>query len=218
MPLRSVLFDLDDTLHDKSANLAAFARHQYQAFTLVAHGVEHADWLLKYVELNNLRIEKTEVFQLLGTNFGLGETVAEKLRTDFDANSGLQTRPLPGLMPMLETCKAMGLRIGVVTNGRDTFQRAKIRGLGIEEVVDAVFTSGGFGVKKPDPQIFLACLKELQSSPDTAAMVGDDFVADMEPAIFLGMRSIWKSRQVSTKVDFCSNDLDQIRVYLQSAA
>jgi putative hydrolase of the HAD superfamily len=218
MPLQSVLFDLDDTLHDKSANLSTFARHQYDAFSLAAHGVESAEWLMKYVELNNRRIEKTEVFQLLGSSFGLSEALVEGLRIDFDDNSGAQTRPLPGLMPLLQTCKARGLRIGVVTNGRDAFQRNKIRGLGIEPVVDVVFTSGGFGVKKPDHRIFLACLGELQSTPQSSAMVGDDFAADMEPAISLGMHCIWKSTQTSTKVHFCSDELDQIRIHLQSTA
>ena len=215
MHLQSVLFDLDDTLHDKSANLSAFARHQYEVFSLASHGVERADWLMKYVELNNRRIEKTEVFRLLRINFGLSETFAEGLRIDFDVNSGAQTTPLPGLMTMLQACKARGLRIGVVTNGRDTFQRNKIRGLGIASVVDVVLTSGGFGVKKPDHRIFLACLDQLHSRPETTAMVGDDFAADMEPAISLGMHSIWKSPQTSTKVHFCSDDLDQIRIHLQ---
>ena len=218
MPLQSVLFDLDDTLHDKSANLSAFARHQYDVFSLTEHGVQSADWLMTYVDLNNRRIEKTEVFRLLRSNFGLSEKLAEGLRIDFDTNSGAQTMPHPGLMALLQSCRARGLRIGVVTNGRDTFQRSKIRGLGIEPLLDAVFTSGGFGVKKPDHRIFLACIEELQSSPQATAMVGDDFAADMEPAISLGMHSIWKSTEMSTKVHFCSDDLDQIRIHLLSAA
>jgi hypothetical protein len=43
---------------------------------LAAHGVESAEWLMKYVELNNRRIEKTEVFKLLGSNFCLSDAAS----------------------------------------------------------------------------------------------------------------------------------------------
>ena len=41
----------------------------------------------------------------------------------------------------------------------------------------------------------------------------------MEPAIEMGMISVWKSlRKCSARVDFCSNDLGLINAYLRDAA
>jgi putative hydrolase of the HAD superfamily len=216
--LQAILIDLDDTLHDKSYNLAAFAQAQFATYVLANHGVEMSRWTSQYVDLNNLRIEKTEVFVRLQAAFKLNSSLAGTLREDFDANSGAATRPLPGLHALLQSCRARGMKIGIVTNGRDAFQRRKIAGLGIENVIDAVFTSGGFGVKKPDHRIFLACLAALGARPEAAVMVGDDFAADMEPALQLGMHTIWRSAVSSTRVNYWSDDLYAISAYLQDMA
>lgn len=212
---QAILFDLDDTLHDKSHNLAAFAQAQFAAYALANHGVEMSNWTSQYVDLNNLRIEKTDVFARLQAAFKLDPTLADALREDFDANSGAATCPLPGLHALLQSCRARGMKIGIVTNGRDAFQRRKIAGLGIENAIDAVFTSGGYGVKKPDHRIFLACLAALGARPETSVMVGDDFSADMQPALELGMRTIWRSAISSTHVNYWSDDLYAINAYLQ---
>jgi len=215
---QAILFDLDDTLHDKSYNLAAFAQAQFAAYTLAKHGIELSHWTSRYVDFNNLRIEKTEVFARLRAAFKLDSSLADTLREDFDANSGAVTRPLPGLHALLQSCRARGMKIGIVTNGRDAFQRRKIAGLGIENAIDAVFTSGGFGVKKPDHRIFLACLSALGARPVASVMVGDDFSADMEPARQLGMHTIWRSAVSSPRVNYWSDDLYAISTYLQEMA
>ena len=216
--IQAILFDLDDTLHDKSQNLLAFAQAQFATCALADHGVELSQWTSQYVDLNNLRIEKTEVFARLQAAFKLNTSLADALREDFDANSGAATRPLPGLHTLLQSCRARGMKIGIVTNGRDAFQRRKIAGLGIETTIDAIFTSGGFGVKKPDHRIFLACLAALGASPEAAIMVGDDFSADMQPALELGMHTIWRSALSSTRVKYWSDDLYAISAYLQQMA
>jgi putative hydrolase of the HAD superfamily len=104
------------------------------------------------------------------------------------------------------------------TNGRDAFQRSKIDGMGVTKLVDSIVTSGGFGVKKPDPRIFVACLNQLQVAPESAAFVGDDFAADMEPAIALGMLPVWKNAERSNRVAFASHELTPIGQRLLSRA
>jgi len=216
--IHAILFDLDDTLHDKSQNLAVFAQAQFATYGLANHGVELSHWTSQYVDLNNLRTEKTEVFARLQAAFKLDSSLADALREDFDANSGAATRALPGLHALLQSCRARCMKIGIVTNGRDAFQRRKIAGLGIESAIDAIFTSGGFGVKKPDHRIFLACLAALGSRPEATVMVGDDFSADMEPAAQLGMHTIWRSAISSPRVNYWSDDLYAISTYLQQMA
>jgi len=210
MPLLAVLFDLDDTLHDKSATLERVAGTQFAEFSLSGHGVAQSVWHERFVALNNERIEKTEVFKLLATDFALPRALERALLEDFDENLGKLACPYPGAFDVLKTLKESGLKVGIVTNGRDAFQRSKIKGMGITPLVDSIVTSGGFGAKKPDPRIFAACLSELRVSPQSAAFVGDDFAADMEPAIELGMLAIWKSAEHSSRVTFSSNELAHI--------
>ena len=218
MTLRAVLFDLDDTLHDKTATLKRVASIQYESGGLAALGVGVDAWLRHYVNLNNQRIEKTAVFSKLAFAFALPFSLETRLLQDFDENLGKLAVPYPGAHELISSCKSSGLKVGVITNGRDAFQRSKIDGMGMRGAIDATFTSGGFGVKKPDQAIFLACLAELSVQPSQAAFVGDDFAADMEPAIELGMPPIWKSGRSSNRVAFSSNDLARIHAHLRSVA
>ena len=214
MSLRAVLFDLDDTLHDKSANLRTFAAAQYGRSGLRALGVAAQPWQAEYVALNNLRIAKTEVFERLGSMFHLAPSLSRSLREEFDADSGHTTAPYPGVHQLLRLLRESGIKLGIVTNGRDRFQRGKIEGMGIGGMVDVVLTSGGFGVKKPDLRIFLACLSALEVEPADATVVGDDLAADIEPALALGMRAVWKSPRHSSRATFCSDSIDEICAYL----
>jgi HAD superfamily hydrolase (TIGR01549 family) len=214
----AVLFDLDDTLHDKSATLRAVSAGQFRDFQLETVGVDFEAWETAFVELNNLRIEKREVFRRLGQHFEIAADQVALLLDDFDENLGKSAKPYPGAFELLTACKAQGSKIGIVTNGRDAFQRSKISGMGIEGLVDAIVTSGGLGVKKPDPKIFHACLDALKVGPSDASFVGDDFDTDMLPSIALGMRAVWKSTKVSSAVAYSSDSLDEIRVFLLNNA
>jgi len=217
MTLRAVLFDLDDTLHEKSGTLRAVAAAQYGSAKLASIAVKEGEWELEYVRLNNLRIEKTEVFARLQAHFELPSPLTATLLKDFDSNLGRSARPCAGALELVEACRVRGLKVGIVTNGRDAFQRSKIEGIGLTELVDLVVTSGEFGAKKPDQRIFRHCLEGLEVLPAEAAFVGDDFEADMAPSIELGMRAIWKSPTGSPRVAFSSESLYEIRAFLLQA-
>lgn len=90
--------------------------------------------------------------------------------------------------------------------------------MGLSSLVDATITSGGFEIKKPNKAIFLACLKQLDVQPSKCAFVGDDFKADMGPAIELGMKAIWKAGTTPSKVAFSSNDLTEVHAFLRGMA
>ncbi len=218
MTLSAVIFDLDDTLHDKSATLSRVGERQHADAGLASLGIALDAWLLSYIELNNQRIEKTEVFSRLASHFGLPTSHESTLLRDFDANLGKHALPFAGAHELVAWCKGKGLKVGIVTNGRDAFQRSKIVGMGLSNMIDATLTSGEFGVKKPDHAIFRACLEQLGVQATDAAFVGDDFRADMEPAIALGMLPVWKTVKQSELVAFSSNELPAIHAYLRSVA
>jgi putative hydrolase of the HAD superfamily len=134
MPLQAVLFDLDDTLHDKSATLRRVGARQFEAHDLASLGVSRESWLARYLVLNNQRIEKTQVFSTLGAEFGLSSALATTLLEEFDAQLGSQAVAYPGALELLVWCRQKALRTGIVTNGRDAFQRSKVAGMGIEHL------------------------------------------------------------------------------------
>jgi len=209
-----VLFDLDGTLHDKAATLRVMADRQFDAALLASHGVSRGAWCEASLALNETRLPKPEVFWQLGERFRLPSPLVRTLLHDFDEQLGAHARPVEGALEFVQACRAAGLRTGLVTNGRDAFQRSKVAGLGLAPWLDAVVTSGGFGRKKPDPAIFRACLLQLGVDATQAAFVGDDFEADMRPARALGMRTAWKSVQRSPDVDVADPQLPVLQQHL----
>lgn len=218
MSLSAVLFDLDDTLHDKSATLRALARRQFASARLAQLGIAAASWEASFVAFNNERIEKAEVFNRLAIAFRLDAGVRETLLRDFDASTGDVAQPIPGAVELVRGCKALGLKVGLVTNGRDAYQRGKVAGLGLLDDFDAIITSGALGVKKPDHAIFRACLDALSIPASQAAFVGDDLAADVTPASELGMLAIWKNAAPDKRFAYVSDSLFDIHAFIRVLA
>jgi HAD superfamily hydrolase (TIGR01662 family) len=96
-------------------------------------------------------------------------------------------------LPVLEELLALGLRIGLVSNGqRDLAEFVVHHGLSF--AVDVAVGSKDHGVQKPHPSIFESALGELAVAPSEVAMVGDSVEDDIDGARALGIRAILLDR------------------------
>ncbi len=79
--------------------------------------------------------------------------------------------------------------VALVTNGRATLQRAKLRAAGLSALFpkDLVFVSGELGVRKPDARIFRMALERLGDRAESVMFVGDDEREDIAGARAVGM-------------------------------
>ncbi|WP_255989482.1 HAD family hydrolase [Chitinolyticbacter albus] len=219
MPIAAVVFDLDDTLHDKSATLRLFALQQYDRYTLRQHGVNERDWLARYVALHTELLPKPAVFLALGQGFGLPPELVDALATDFDRRLGLHAVPFPGARELVHEARAAGALTALLSNGRDAFQRSKLAGLGLVCAFDVILTSGAAGIKKPATTLFETLFCQLAAlrpglRPAEVAMVGDSLAHDILPARALGWTTLWKSPHTDPHADFSSPQLLQIRHHL----
>jgi HAD superfamily hydrolase (TIGR01549 family) len=101
---------------------------------------------------------------------------------------------LPGCRPVLEALRAWGLRLGVVTNGLDRVQRARLKAARLEPFFEVVVTSEGCGFAKPDPRILEVALTTLAVLPREALYVGDDVRVDGGAALAAGVPFCWMDR------------------------
>ena len=86
----------------------------------------------------------------------------------------------PGVKEMLEGLKGLGMKLGVVSNTASMYQVFWIlKEYGIRDYFQDVTLSSVTGYRKPDPNIFLVSLKQVQSDPSTCAYVGDTFSRDV---------------------------------------
>ena len=112
------------------------------------------------------------------------------------------------VVDVLRELHASGLKIGLISNTQRclvTFQRH----FDLEGLFAVTISSSDHGYMKPHPSIFEAALRETETRPEEAVMVGDSFAHDVEGARRLGMRGVLLSR--SGQAPVCPPDIPVIR-------
>lgn len=84
-------------------------------------------------------------------------------------------------------------KLGIITNGAYDTCYKKVIQLKMDDIfpVDSVFISEEVGYSKPHPQIFKLALNHFATESNDALFVGDNWTADIEGAINVGMSTIW---------------------------
>lgn len=95
----------------------------------------------------------------------------------------------PGALETLQTLKARGHRLGLVTNKPRRFVNLMLPVYGIEPLFDTVVAGDDLATKKPDPAMVHQALSELGVAPADACLVGDS-IADLGAAKNAGVASI----------------------------
>ena len=86
----------------------------------------------------------------------------------------------PGVKPMLEGLKEMGLKLGIVSNTAALYQVFDIlEEYGIRDYFRDVTLSSVTGLRKPCPDIFQVALRQTQSLAEESAYVGDTLSRDV---------------------------------------
>jgi putative hydrolase of the HAD superfamily len=200
------LFDLDDTVHNKPASLEACAESMHLKF-LNTSGVDELQFKDKFVKENCIIQPKVQVFEKLARNFSLDQNTQASMVKYFDDSFHYYSKRFSNVLESMEYLKSLGVKIACVTNGRDFFQRNKIKALGLDGFFEVIVTSGELSTKKPDPFIFETALGKLGATADKAVFIGDNLKADIEPSKKLGMTTIWVNSSSETKPDFVDYQL-----------
>ena len=99
-----------------------------------------------------------------------------------------------GVRKLLGELRGRGLKAVLLTNGDPQVQRPKLDGL--LEHVDGAVVSGELGHHKPDRRAFEGALALVGGTPQSSAMVGDTYEADIEGALAAGFaRAVWIVRR-----------------------
>ena len=192
---RGILLDLDETLLDRSATLLGYASDLHSEFRERARQ-NHAEFIKLFQHLDgNGRTPRDQFF------FGLAELAFEGVSDDtleehFYRCAWQKPELFPGVTASLEAIRQEGIPIGVVTNGREISQSAKIRNSDVGRLVDVFLISESFGVRKPRAEIFLHAAGRLGIDPGASWHVGDDPVADIVGASSAGFRTVWLERHL----------------------
>jgi putative hydrolase of the HAD superfamily len=99
----------------------------------------------------------------------------------------------PDAAPALETCRARGLRVVVVSNW-DVSLHAVLARVGLSPLLDGILTAAEAGVRKPAPDIFIQALRLAGARAAEAIHVGDSVEEDVAGALAAGIEPVLVNR------------------------
>ena len=134
---------------------------------------------------------EVERFRRLLEALSAREDRAPRLARAFLARLSSRGDLLPGCRRVLGALRRRRFALGVVTNGIDRVQHARLRAAGLRSYFDTVVTSEGCGFAKPDPRILHTALQALGIAPAAAVYVGDDVAVDGGAAARAGTAFVW---------------------------
>lgn len=172
--IKAVLFDLDGTLLNRDASVRRFIDLQYDRFEHLLDSITKKEYIERFLQLDNRGyVWKDKVYQQMIKEFEIIGISWEELLQDYISEFKYSCIPFPHLIEMLEELKTRNIAIGMITNGRGQFQMDNIQALGIEKYFDSILVSEWEGMKKPNPNIFLKALQDLEVNPEESLFMGD---------------------------------------------
>ncbi len=205
MPVRAVLFDLDDTLVDHTHATLAATRAAVALERALSHVpfddiVRHSQALLErfhpqavagHLTFEQARVER---YRELLRAFGCSCERAEELAVAHLRAYQAAERTVPGAEALLGHLSAHGIALAIVSNNTRAEQEAKLRRRGLFDYFAEIIVSGDHKIAKPDPQLFLLALGKLGIAAESCVHVGDNWDVDVCGAVAAGIRPLWLNR------------------------
>jgi HAD superfamily hydrolase (TIGR01549 family) len=186
---RLALFDLDNTLIDLDAAFLLWAQEFAAEQRLGRKAVDHL------VKLDRNGLPHRELFfAKVRERFKLSTSAAD-LWAAYRRRMPHLVECRPQVIAALTELRALGWRVGIVTNGTADNQFGKIQRTGLVDAVDGYALSGMEGIRKPDTGLFEIAARRCGA--DLAGggwMVGDHPVADIRGGHTAGLRTVWIQR------------------------
>ena len=204
---RAILVDLDDTIVRFDADADAAWREVCSWYAPDLDGPDEAalfdaiararEWYWADPDRHaagraDLLAASTLIVVMALDELGAGDaTIAASIARDYRALRNERLVLVDGAVEALTTLRAEGVRIGLVTNGAQVDQRAKITRFDLAPLFDAIWIEGERGAGKPNPAVYLAVCEELGAPPSDVWSVGDNLEWDVVVPQQLGAAGIW---------------------------
>lgn len=166
----AVLFDLDGTLVDTAADLAASMNHALAEAGLSPVPAEEVRHLVGY-GARRMLMRGYQLSTDREADDGELEASLDHFLKHYGQNIAVHSRPFDGVIEMIEGLRARGVRCAVCTNKRETYAVQLLDALGLTPLFDAVVGVDTAVAPKPDAAPVLLCLEKTQSQ--RGVFVGD---------------------------------------------
>ena len=189
----AILFDLDETLIDRTQSIVRYAERFQRDFTddLEPTTVSTIATTVLVADERGYRPREALSADLVQRLPWRTPPEVTRLYTHWETWFPASSVAREGLGETLSALHAQGIRLGVVTNGTVRRQQPKIAQLQIRPYLSTIVVSEAVQIKKPDPRIFAWALAEVGCQASQTWFVGDHPVNDVLGAAASGLRPIW---------------------------
>lgn len=186
--MRTVVFDLDGTLADTSADLIAAAN---ACFRVMGAG----DQLDPLKDAGTAFRGGRAMLKLGFTRMGLAEDEAEierqypLLLQAYEDAIDTHTTLYPGAIDAVEGLRGAGYKVAICTNKPEALARLLMTRLGALDAFGALIGADTLPVRKPDPETLREAVRRAGGDPARCLLVGDT-VTDRETSRAAGVPSV----------------------------
>lgn len=185
-----VIFDLDETLLDRTESLTRFCRWQAEHQCGLDDDASNR-YVHRFLELDrNGEVWKDVVYATLKNEIEL-KVETERLLSTYLSDFSSYCIPKKGAPTAVRKLHSLGYRLALISNGKSPFQENNFSALNLDDYFDEVVVSDAVGCKKPDLEIFEITCSRLGVGPTDCAFVGDNPRADIQGAALAGMYTIY---------------------------
>lgn len=188
MPVKLLIFDLDDTLYPEMQFVISGFREVSRVIGQEFHIDSNRVFALLLREFRN---DRRFVFDRVLVKLNIyAEDLVQRLVALYRNHKPRISlyRDALEIIPILKS----RLYLGMITDGYPPTQKQKIKVLGIEKYFDRIIYTWEKGQEyaKPSPQPFIDILEGFLLRPEEAIYVGDNLEKDFKGPRRIGMRSV----------------------------
>ncbi len=169
--MQTVVFDLDGTLADTSADLLAAANG---CFAQLGYGavLDARDTLVAF---HGGRAMLRVGFDRLGVSYTEDDIAREypRLLAAYADGIDTHTRLYPGAVAAVEALRAAGYATAICTNKPEGLAVELVRRLGITDLFGALIGADTLPTRKPDPAPYLAAVARAGGAVARSMLIGD---------------------------------------------
>ncbi|NBE50861.1 HAD family hydrolase [Streptomyces boluensis] len=208
MPIKAVLWDIDDTIFDYGTADTLGMRAHLEAEGILSRYGTATDALAHWKTTTQRhwdRFSAGEVDFVTQRNDRVRDFLDDPALSDNASDAWFRRyighyeaawALFPDTVPTLDAL-ADGYRHAVLSNAHADQQERKLRALGVRDRFEALLCAVQLGVAKPAPEAFHAACATLALDPAEVAYVGDQPEIDARGAHDAGLLGIWLDRSAA---------------------
>lgn len=186
-PVRAVVFDLDGTLVDSAADIAAALSDVFEAAGLPRVSIAAVEAALGYGAFKLVRTVLASVDPDAAADKARVHGLLDRYLARYAADPARFSTVYADGVEAVTALRAAGVRLGVCTNKDTGLSEAVLRAVGLDGAIDVVLGRDTAPHPKPDPRHLIDVLARLGVDAGEAVYVGDNPI-DVQVAKGAGTR------------------------------